>query len=334
MKNLRHWIPLGTLVVLLVCWAGARWRTPPSVRPHIEPAPAGDVKALEFPERRGVVDGRVVDAQEQSIGSALIWLQAGEELSFLETSADGSFHFDAVAAGVRTLGVLAHGFRPQRFSVEDDRKSAHLVLGERLAAPPALPELRRSRLAGRVVAGASALAGAQVCLEPRDPPETFGAPIPVRAACDENGHFAFENLIEGDYSVSVLPAWAADGSWPDLLRPATQPRANELHHPSANGTREIELASLAGSIGGLVREASGSPVEAALIVVAPLGQGARIWPPASSGPDGRFVCADLPPGRYVVKVSAGSDSHEAEADVQAGQRTEIEIEPLDVSKAR
>lgn len=334
MKKLRHWIPLGTLVVLLSCWAVAHWRTPPGVRPRIEPAPAGDVKALEFPERRGVVDGRVVDAQEQGIGSALIWLQTGEELSFLETAADGSFHFDAVSAGVRTFGVLAHGFRPQRFSVEDDRKSAHLVLAERLAAPPVLPELRRSRLAGRVAAGASALAGAQVCLAPRDPPETFGAPVPVRASCDENGRFVFENLIEGDYTVSVLPAWAADGSWPDLLRPAAQARANELHHPGANGASEIELASLAGSIGGFAREASGAPVEAALIVVAPLGQSAHIWPPASSGPDGRFECTDLPPGRYVVTVSAGSDSHEVEVDVQPGALAEIEIDPLDVSKAR
>lgn len=328
---MRHGIPLGTLVVLIVCWSFTRWRehTPP--RQQIEPAPAADVTPITFPERRGTCSGRVVDDQQQGIASALVWLQAADELSFTETKPDGSFAFEALSSGIRIVGVLAHGWKPQRFSIEDDGKPALLKLDERNAPSPTLPELRRSRLSGRVVAAGRGLAGAQVCLNPRDPPETFGAPIPVRTECDAEGRFSFDALIEGDYRVLVLPAWAKDGSWPDALQPLASSGITELVHATASSANEIELASRCGSLAGIVTTTSGAPVEAALVVVTPAGQPNRLWPTASSGGDGRFTCNDLPPGRYRVTLSAGAATRELDVDVRAEERADLATIVLDIA---
>ena len=72
-------------------------------------------------------------------------------------------------------------------------------------------------------------------------------------------------------------------------------------------------------------------VAGALILVRPAGAAGmdlgdpRIWPPAESGEDGSFLVADLPPGRYVVSVHAGSRNVEREVAVYASATTTLDL---------
>ena len=74
--------------------------------------------------------------------------------------------------------------------------------------------MKRSTLRGTVSGLGFVAAGAQICLTPRAPVETLGAPIPVRVECADDGAFEFQDLIEGEYTSKLV---AADPEWTHAL---------------------------------------------------------------------------------------------------------------------
>ncbi|MBI5363838.1 MAG: carboxypeptidase regulatory-like domain-containing protein [Planctomycetes bacterium] len=334
MKKLGYVLPLGTLVVLLLTFLVTRWTSARPVPMPIVGAADANLPRLVFPSRDGRITSRVTSAKGDPIARATLWLRVGNEVWFTESAADGAFVFDHVQSGARMLGVVADGFAPQRFEFADDAPIDALVLDSPLAAPPSLPAMKRSTLRGSVNAGGARAAGMQVCLAPKDPPETLGAPLPVRAECGEDGAFAFADLIEGDYTVQVLPRWAANGSWPDLLRPLAGAAARPLRHEEGAHPDGLALAPISATVHGRLRDAHDSPLEGALVLVSPANDPERFWPPTTSGADGAFECADLPPGKYVVRARAGGDSAQMEVELAAAEARELAFRPLDVARAK
>lgn len=334
MKKLGYVLPLGTLAVLLLAFLITRWTSARPVPMPIVGAADANLPPLAFPSRDQRITSRLTSAKGDPIARATLWLRVGNELWFTESAADGAFVFDHVQAGARVLGVVADGFAPQRFELDAGATIDGLVLDRPLAAPPSLPALKRSTLRGVVNADGARAAGMQVCLAPKDPPETLGAPLPVRAECGEDGAFAFADLIEGDYTVQVLPRWAANGSWPDLLRPLAGASATPLHHAGGAHADGLALAPIAASVRGTLRDAHDSPLEGALVLVSPANDPERYWPPATSRTDGAFECADLPPGKYVVRVRAGGDTAQLEVELAESEARELAFRPLDVARAK
>lgn len=326
-------IPIGALLVIAAGIAIARWRgeTPPP--PPIHAAPETHLAPLAFPERSGTIDGALAGPDGAPIAHAVLWLRAGSELSFTESAPDGAFRFGAVASGPRTIGVLATGFELQRFELAENDVAPKLVLA-RAAPPPSLPDVKRSPLAGIVAAPGFEPDGAQVWLVPTVAPETLGAPLPARATCDREGRFAFDALIEGEYGVQLLPKWAANGTWPDLLRPLAGAAPRTLRHDASSAAKPLELHPVAGSVHGVLRDVRAAAIEAGFVSIAPQGDATRLWPVVSSGADGSFTCRDLPAGKYVLSVRAGGDGADLAVDVAASAVTEVDVPALDVARAK
>lgn len=329
-RKLRVWIPLGTLVALFVAFGVVRTLHEEPPRAVIQPSPEADIAPLEFPARDGACAGTVADSAGTPVSGASVWLVAGDELSFTETRADGTFAFDGVQHGERKLGVLAPAFEPQQFTLAEDAPAA-LVLARRRPHAPVIPLRPRAPLRGHVEGAEFELAGCQVVLTPRAPPDELGAPIPARAECDANGVFVFEDLMAGAYTVELLPRWAANGRWPDLLRATGDAQRSAWTHTAAP-EHELVLRPVAGTVQGVLHDAAGAPLEAALVLVSPAADPSRVWPPISTASDGSFRRADLPPGNYVLTARAGADAVRLEFTIEPRATREVAVRPLEVAK--
>lgn len=329
-QKLRVWIPLGTLLALVVAFGVARTLHEEPRRAVIQPSPEADIPPLELPARAGACAGTVTDAAGAPVAGAVVWLSVADELSFTETRADGAFAFDGVRSGERRFGVLATEFEPQQFTLAETAPAA-LVLAQRRPPVPVIPLRPRAVLRGHVEGAEFELAGCQVVLTPRAPPEELGAPIPARAECDANGVFAFDDLMTGDYTVALLPRWAANGRWPDLLRAADDAQRLAWTHTAAP-ERELVLEPVAGTVQGVLHDAAGAPLEAALVLLSPAADTSRVWPPISTASDGSFRRTDLPPGKYVLTARAGADAVRLEFTIEPRATRELAVRPLVVAK--
>lgn len=329
-QKLRVWIPLGTLLALALAFGIARSLRDEPARAVIQPSPEADIAPLAFPARAGALAGNVADDHGAPVAGAVVWLEVADELSFTETGVDGAFAFDGVQSGERKLGVLATEFEPQRYTLAEDAPAA-LVLARRRPPTPVIELRPRAVLHGRVEHAEFERAGCQVVLTPRAAPEELGAPIPARAECDANGAFTFEDLMTGDYTVALLPRWAANGRWPDLLRVAGEAPRVEWQHTLA-AERELVLEPVAGAVQGVLHDDAGAPLEAALVLVSPADDPSRVWPPISTASDGSFRRADLPPGKYVLSARAGADAVRVEFTIDARATRNVAVRPLVVAK--
>jgi len=333
-KKLAWILPLGALAALLFAVLVARWSDPlPRVKP-VAAAAGASLPPIDFPVRGKRLQSRVEDAQGRPIARATVWLLSGAELAFVESGADGTFTFDHVQKGDRQLFVVAENFAPARATITGSEALEKIVLGNPLPPPPSLTAMKRSTLRGVVRAEGFDANGCQVCLAPRAPIETLGAPIPVRVECGPDGAFVFEELIEGAYTVQVFPRWAVNGSWPDLLRPLAGADLRTLDHAEGAHVDGLELAPVCARVSGTLRDTLGGALEGAFVLVAPAADPARVWPPATSDARGAFVVRDLPPGKYVVGVRAGGDAAQLEIELGPSEVRELNVRPLDVAKTR
>jgi hypothetical protein len=179
---------------------------------------------------------------------------------------------------------------------------------------PLLAEIPRSRLSGRLaITAADEPCAFEVLLLPEGAANELGGALPRRGVCDASGQFSFEQLAHGRYLVKVMPAWAGGGSWPDLVAPS----ARALDFQAERSDWSLELSR--GEIEGEVRDDLGRTLEGALVWAGEFGNEGKIWPPVSSGADGRFRIGDLPPGKYRVNCRAGEGgSALEELSVNAG----------------
>lgn len=276
--------------------------------------------------------GRLVDPEGAPVPDALVYGRPLGVPTWDISDAAGRFELpwpepeDARAL----LAIAARGFPPLEYDARRGVEELVIALGEREETPPGVPRVTPAAIAGRVVPAREDDAppfSFEVVFVPADPPETFGPAVLRRVACAPDGSFALPDLAGGRYRVHVLPAWAAGGSWPDVL-------GGELllvHDPAAPREHELKLAE--GALSGTLSDRRGRTVEGALLLLSPVDQPGRFWPPATSDTRGGFVIEDLPAGRYRLFVEAGDARlDDLEVEVAAGRRTEVAVPPLVVRR--
>ncbi len=243
---------------------------------------------------------RVVDpAGAPVVGAALI-LRSGDSTIWTFTDADGAATLEGLPPGKSRLAVLAFPHLGQEFDIQAGSEVLQLTLAPAAEVPTPIPDFARSKFAGRLIwTGSVVPVGYEVLLLPVSAPSELGGALPRAAVTDDTGGFSFDALAHGRYFVRVLPPWARSGSWPDL----TAIPNRELDFRGATAEHGIELRR--GRIEGEVRDDLGRALEGALVLASEVGNEAHVWPPSSSGPDGRFRFLDLPPGKYRVICRAG-----------------------------
>ena len=227
-------------------------------------------------------------------------VRSGTAALWAFTDKDGRATLEGLAAGSSRLAVIALPYPGMEVEIGASTNEREIVLAAAINPLPLLADIPRSRLAGRISASlAESLAGYEVLLLPVTAPEELGGVVPRLCDCDASGEFEFEGLAHGAYSLKVLPPWASGGSWPDLCAPSNR----DLNFKGPLDELSIELAQ--GTIEGEVHDDLGRALAGALVLVNEVGNDGHVWPPASSGPDGRFKVSDIPPGKYRVTCRAG-----------------------------
>lgn len=279
--------------------------------------------------------GRLVDPAGAPVPDALVYARPRDLPTWALSDAAGRFELawpEPVEGGEAPaiLSICAWGFPPIEHSALRAPEELTIALPEREPTPPPVPHVTPAPIAGRVMPARDDDAppfGFEVVFEPADPPEVLEAPMLRRVMCAPDGSFALPDLAAGNYRLRVLPAWAAGGSWPDLLGGAL-----ELEHdPTA--PRELELRLAEGALAGTLTDRRGRTVEGALLLLTDAERPSRLWPPATSDTRGEFVIEDLPAGRYSLFIEAGDARIEGvEVVVVAGTRSEVTVPPLAVRR--
>ncbi len=337
---MRHifWIaPL--LAGLLLAWAVAlapasqRPPMPTYSQPEVDPDLRGLSEKLES-RASAVLSGRLIDTSNRPVAEAIVAARTDIVVAWTRSDAEGRFSLQGLLPGKAKVSAWRLGSPPIGRELDVPQADIEVVLPEfEFAAGEPSPTLDESPLAGRVlgcIADSSELSGApfEVLLVPRDPVDTLQSALLSSSATDAQGRFEFPHLLHGTYRVVVLPAWARGGSWPDL----TAASSRELEHgPNSPPHLTIELAC--GSILAQLLDEEGVPVEGALVTMAPTDQPARVWPPTTTGPDGRFEFNALPSGDYQLDVRAGEGSISAlRVRVEAGGTSTLDLPPILVRK--
>jgi hypothetical protein len=337
LRFLRYAIPLGTLFVFAVGFLVARLTRERVYPPPIAPAPETMLQPLEWPARAKSLSGTLVGPDSKPIGDALLWLRADDEPHWTYTDGAGDFRFEHLSSAPWILSVVARGFTPQRFELADTGAVQTIQLASAVEPTPSLSAIARAPLAGVVIPalpGETDLAGLEVLLTPLAPPETLSAPVPRRVATDRDGRFAIADLAHGEYGVRVLPHWARGGSWPDLTSALAAREPHRWVHGPSTAANEMRIQLENGSITAAITSAENAPLEAALVLIAPLGDPSRVWPPISTAADGTFTARDLPPGKYLVSVHAGAAAEEQTVEVAPRSLQRAVFPPLETARAR
>jgi len=264
---------------------------------------------------------QIVDPAGAPIAGAALVVRAGTAPIWAFSAADGTATLEGLQPGPSRLAVLAFPHPGLELDIEPSPGVRRIELAAPATVQSTLADIPRSTFAGRLrSSGAEALAGYEILLLPVALPNQLGGALPRQCVSDADGKFAFDGLAHGRYLLKVLPEWASGGSWPDLS--AETSRALDFHAEIQDGA--IELAR--GGVAGEVRDDLGRALEGALVLVNEAGNEARVWPPSSSGLDGRFLVQDLPPGKYRVSCRAGEGgSTIEEITVAAGAPTEAAL---------
>ncbi|MFN0244530.1 MAG: carboxypeptidase regulatory-like domain-containing protein [Planctomycetota bacterium] len=330
MKILRLAIPIATLVALFLGWIAARFSSRPDMALTIAAAAPPSLPPLEFPAHDRELRGIVVDASGATVPDALVMARAGGEPFWTYSDASGAFHLERLPQGPWAVCVVARGFVPAKTELTGCLEPCRIDIGAPVPRMRTLQAVVRTPLAGRVVSEAAGTY--EVVLHPTLAPESLDAPVPRRVMTDAGGRFAIEDLAHGDYRLRVLPAWAESGSWPDLLRPLEGGDERAYVHDETAKGRELALELAAGSLSAEIASTSGASVEGALVLIHPASDATRVWPPMTTGADGKLVVRDLPAGEYRISVRAGSASAVTTARVVAGRSGAVVFEALDIGR--
>ena len=336
--DLRHifWIaPL--LAGLLLAWAialspaGQRPQMPAFTQPEADP----DLRDLteKFSSRaNATLSGQVVDTSGNPISDAVVVARSQEQAQWTRSDAHGRFELASLPAGKAQVSAWRLGKLPGGLEVEVPKADLSLVLAEsEYGVGPTLPTSKNRTLGGRVegcaVDGMLGLRH-EVLLIPRAPAHEIQMAVLANAMTSETGQFQFPELALGSYTVVVLPEWARGGSWPDL----TAPGAQRLEHTELEPTA-LTIPLACGSVLARLVDEQGEPVEGALIVIRPTSAPGRVWPPTSTGPDGRFEFRELPAGKYELDLRAGEGAILAlPVEVAAGEVSQPDLPAIVVRK--
>ncbi len=264
---------------------------------------------------RGPAPGVAVHLYQESPG------EVAAPLAWDTTNAQGHFTIAGLRAGTYQVALVKPGYPIGRNSVVIPAPAGPLWQLEPHIDPlPALPDMRRSVLTGRVAriegSVASEIEGYAVLFLPRAGTANFEGVVRRTVLTDADGKFGIDDLVEGDYDVHVLPPWAVGGSWPVLARSRVEHRA---------GRPPLDLRLETGSFVGRLYDLDGRPIEGALVLVHPFEESTRLFPPRATNVNGVFRAQDLPPGRYRVELRAGSARLTVEGEIEAGSLTELDL---------
>ncbi|GGV39977.1 MFS transporter [Streptomyces spectabilis] len=208
-------------------------------------------------------------------GSAVTLISlGGQQLGRSVARADGSYAVDAPGAGSYVLIAAADGFQPQASTV---------VVGDEPLAYDVLLS-GTSGLAGvvRTAGGKQPLPGAMVVVT------DVRGDVLATGACDEQGAFAFGELVPGAVTVAVN----ATGHRPVALPVEV----------AAVGVTRVEAELRPGArVLGTVRAAGGPLADARVTLVDAAG---NVVAGATTGADGAYAFSDLDVGEYTV-IAAG-----------------------------
>ena len=249
------------------------------------------------------------------------------------SDAEGRFVFTKLTPGVYTAVVTHPSTPPRTFEVKLPLAGeVTWELAEPLPPLPVLPELRRTRLTGRLKLPELAadahvgLEGFEVALVPAaDTPLLAGA-CERRATTDAEGRFSLVELVVASYRIEVFPPWAAGGSWPVLGRGTCA--------PADRPENTVEVSMDVGALEGELREVGGRPLVGALVRVSALDARDAVnepeaWPVVVTDAAGRFRVELLPPGRYLVHQRAGSAVRDVEVLVERDKRASVPTGEMD-----
>lgn len=323
-KRVLDGLPWVGVALLLAAIAVRALRVEGLELPAFPRAPVVDLPDEVAPVGTERLEGRVLGVGGVPLPESLVLVDREGELTWDYCDPQGRFTLERLPGPPLRVTVLAREYEAQILWVESIREPLEVLMDSPLPETPVLPDIGEGPLEGQILAsmGGRGWAGYELQLVPIDPPETLGAPIPVRTTIGADRRFAFERLLHGRYRARVVPPWASGGSWPDLVDPAG---AEVVHGPA---TGEIELPLRTGELAGELIDQRGDFVEGALVVVTPAGRRGRPWQPALSSAFGRFVVRDLPPGTYDLVLDAGEAHFAERVEVLSGMTSEVDVPPL------
>lgn len=329
-RDWRHWsilVPLGTLAAFGIALLVHEPRPPRTIPIQLTPPAQAELADIPMPSRVRALEGRILDADGETQGGALVWILSGEEPRWTNSNPDGTFRLDGLQRGPWDVRVLADEHKPHSVVLRDTGVAQEIRLPDSRRVGPVIHALQRARLVGTLIGSArQEVSGAEVVLTPTAAPESFDAPLPRRAIADASGRFEFEELIVGDYRVAVVPGWARGGTWPDLARALTAETPASFTH-RVDGSAPLSIELVAGSVVGNLLDADGRDLQGALVLVAPVGRQDHPWPPTATDARGGFEFRGLPPGRYALQARAGTAAFAREFEVTPRSRIDLGVVP-------
>ncbi len=320
-------VPLATLAAFGIALLVHEPRPPRTIPIQLTPPAQAELTDIPLPARVRAVEGRVVDARGEAMAGALVWMLSGDEPRWTNADASGAFRLQGLQRGPWDVRVLAHDHRPHATVLRDTGAPQEVRLPDGPRAAPVVPALQRARLVGTLIGTAlQEMQGAEVALTPTAAPESFDAPLPRRAIADAGGRFQFDELVAGEYRVTVIPGWARGGTWPDLARASETAESIVFVH-RADGSAPLSIDLSAGSVVGSLLDSEGESLEGAFVLVTPSDRPDRPWPPVATDARGQFEFRGLPPGRYALTARAGSASFERAFEVAPRMRADLGIVP-------
>jgi hypothetical protein len=269
-----------------------------------------------------------VDGEGRGLSDALVLARSESSAHWTRTGADGSFDLSDTPQGPLEVTAWLLGFATASRTVDGPQAELELRLARPAVEPGSpLPELAGAPLSGLVQAcmpDQALPARHEVLLVPRDGPQSVQGAVLEATTTDTEGRFTFERVAFGTYDLQVLPDWARGGSWPDL----TGEGPFWIEHLTG-GTDSPPVPLACGAILARLFDDAEDPVEGALVLLHLEGAPGVLWPPTTTGPDGRFEFLELPVGNYELEVRAGESSLlGVRARVEAGRVTQPDLPPI------
>ncbi len=286
------------------------------------------------------LSGVVFDVAGQPVSETLVALLDQGRMRWTHAASDGSFTFDALSEGEYQVHLLARGHPPTLARASAPAADIHLVLAPRIGSPPQIEPGARGALRGRVEpsgAGTSFI-GYRLALVPLAASTDLGSTVPRWQNIARDGSFQVRELAHAEYRAMVLPPWAGESFWPDLMAPLDESSVTTFVHPLPEG-EELALTVQAGAISGRIfrlgrapaQLASSEALQGAVVVATPEASGgpARSFGPATTIGDGTFRLEDLPAGAYRVRVIVGDRSLERSVTVFPQSTTDADFDAFE-----
>ena len=337
--RLLHLVPILGLAVLAWVLFDLLFRADPAEAHLSGELARAALPVMEAP-RGERVEGRLFDPDGRPVRDALLVCQVAGRPFWTHSDASGSFVFEGLPEGTHGVLILARGFPSATRTFTWGGEELRLDLSERRPEAPRLGSAEPSDLSGSIAPeeGSDRFADYRLLLLPLGDAVDVSTPMPRWSQVDARGAFRVEQLFPGRYRALLLPDWAGESPWPDLLAPLDGSHTITYQHPPpANELVRFEV--IAGAIRGSVLRLDRGPgssgtsegVEGATVYALPLSSPLPTWTfgPVQTNADGRFLIEDLPPGTYQVHARLGRDERELNVEVFQSSISMADFEAFD-----